>query len=306
MKNTIWFLYFCMLIVGLMLLGANTARVQSDLILPFTFGAAAGYLNVSDGRAHAFDGTNTVNKFGNNLDVDAAEESIWDADDLNSNAAGPARCWTNLSSTAKALYISSDDENDASDNDDVQFAVEGLDSSWDPKTETGVQLGVASAGGTVFAQIGTTTWLRVNRAYVTSTNAPTGNIYIHDDATDADADGIPDEIATDTVAVITAGESQTLQACYTVADGFKALMTGYCIGNVSGSGAVNFRLRKSVSNAASRTQEYQSLAANTSMCVTKNPPIVFDERTDIELTAIGSGATNKDVSGTFDLVLMPE
>ena len=94
--------------VGVLLLGSHTARVENSLWLPFEYGAAAGYLNVEDDRSHPFKFTATVNKFGFNADLDTAEESIWDADDLPTEGDGPARCFTVLGTTAALLVISSD------------------------------------------------------------------------------------------------------------------------------------------------------------------------------------------------------
>jgi len=302
------FLLVAALISALVFSLGIAMRVVDDTIAPFTYAAAAGWLNVDDGREFALKGTHTVNKFGFNADVDASEESIWDADDLPTEGDGPARCFTNMGTTAAALYISSDDENDASDNNAVTVTVEGLDANWNVVTESDVALGVASAGGTVFAQVGTATWLRVNRAYVTSTSAAVGNVYIGLDDVDGGTDGIPDTIATDSIAVITAGENQTLQACYTVPADFTALVSQFCIGNLSQAAAaqdVTFRLRRSVEGAASRTTELMTLADSVQTCVEHDPPAIFGEKTDIELTAIAGGAS-QGASGTFDVVLVPE
>ena len=287
-------------LTALFLMGSHSARVQGDLVLPFTYGAAAGYLNVDDGRSHPFKGTSTVNKFGFNDDMDQTEESIWDGNDLG----GPLRCFTIIGTTAVALYVSSDDENDASDNNGVEVTVEYLDANWDDQTVTAA-LGVASAGGTVFAQVGTEVIMRVNRAY-TGDVAAVGNIYIATDTTDGDADGIPDDIANQYVAGITIGEGQTLQACYTVPNGTVALMTRFFVGNASSVGNILYRLRASVEGAASRTKELHPVGSATPWLVPHDPPLRFAEKTDLELTGDGITGANNDASGTFDLVLIPE
>jgi hypothetical protein len=295
---------FCMLVIAMLfLIGAHSGSVKTDSIdMPFSYVAAAGYLNTSDNREHAFKGTVTVNKFGRNADSDAQEESVWDGNDLG----GPIRCFDVIGTTAVALYLSSDDENDASDNNAVTVTVEYLDANWDPQS-LDVALGAASAGGTVFAQIGSGTIMRINRMYVTSSTAPAGNIYAGIDDVDGNADGIPDTILTDLVAGISIGENQTLQACYTVPNNFTALLTQYCTTNVTTAGnrTAVFRLRKSVEGAASRVQELLDLADTVYQCTTHNPPVVFAEKTDIELTATASGA-DASTSGTFDLIIVPE
>jgi hypothetical protein len=251
--------------------------------------------------ALGYGSSDTVNKFGYNADVDTAEESIWDADDLPAEGDGPARCFTNIDvDTPVAIYVSSDDATDA----ELGIEIEVLDGTW-ASSMVAMELGVAAATtGTVYAQVGSTTLLRVNRAFATG-DAFTGNIYIHIDAADADTDGVPDTPATDTIAVITAGENQTLQACYTVPLGFAAVVNQFCTSNITaGIQTIDFRLRRSIEGAASRTTELYTLANGTYACTQHDPPIKFTEKTDIELTADASGV-NALASGTFDIVLVP-
>lgn len=246
----------------------------------------------------------TVNKFGFNVDVEATEESIWDVDDLPTNSDGPVRCFANMNSgttpTAAALYISSDDENDASDNDGISIVVEYLDADWDLASTT-VALGLASASGTVFAQIGSATIMRVNRAYAAGA-APSGNIYIGKDDVDGGTDGVPDTIATDAVAAITIGENQTRQACYSVPNGYNAFMTNWCFSNEgTGDSAVTFRIRSSINGAAARVQILLDQADEVATCNRLEPPLAFEEKTDIEITGVASSDAG---AGTFDLVLI--
>jgi hypothetical protein len=239
----------------------------------------------------------TVNKFGRNQDSDTTEDAIWEGSDLG----GPIRCFDVIGTTAAALYLSSDDENDAA----KEVTVEYLDASWDTQS-VNVTLGAASAGGTVFAQIGSETILRINRMYATST-ALVGNIYAGTDTADGDADGIPDTVLTELVAGIVIGENQTLQACYTVPNGYVALLTQFCTSNLNtaANATATTRLRKSVEGAASRVQEILALDETVYQCTEHDPPVMFDEKTDIELTNVSS-ANNASVTGTFDLILVPK
>jgi hypothetical protein len=245
----------------------------------------------------------TANVFGQNADNDAALESIWDGSDL----AGPVRCFDVIGTAAVALYISSDDENDASDNNAVSVTVEALDANWDPVTIE-APLGVASAGGTVFAQVGTVILMRVNRAFVSSTNVALGNIYIGIDPVDSGANGIPDTVLTELVAGIVIGNNQTQQACYTVPDNYNAFLTHFCATNpdTAANAVTVFGLRSSVEGAASRAQELFTLAESTTQCfehAPHSPPILFTQRTDIELTS-ESNSADAAASGSFDLVLI--
>jgi hypothetical protein len=243
----------------------------------------------------------TVSKFGANLDVDATEESIWDMNDLPTAGTGPARCFTNMAAAAN-LYVSSDDNADATD----EITIEVLDANYVFSTIV-MDLGAISGTGTAFTQIGAATLLRVNRAYASDV-AFTGNIYIHKDS-DADdsTDGIPDTPATDIVAGITAGEDQTLQACYTVPAGYHAFITNSCVVNTSEAAAgtaVTFRQRKTEFGASSsRTQLLITLGDETSECVSINPPVRLEAKTDFEYTGGGVGVLNQGTAATFGMYL---
>jgi hypothetical protein len=259
-------------------------------MIPFDHAASVGILS----------GYYTVSKFGRNAIITSAsvEESVWDAPDLPSTAAGPLRCFTNITDTASPIYISSDDEADAG----TTVLVEWLDATW-AANETIVTLGADNTEtGTEFALIGTA--LRVNRAYAVSA-AIAGNIYIHIDSVDgATKDGEPDTPATDIIAVITAGENQTLQACYTVPLGFNALMTSKCMSNtgVGGSDVITYRERKQTDNGPSKTQELLGLGDDLSVCPDIHPPKTYAEKTDIEITG---AALTQAATATFGLILIP-
>lgn len=292
-----------LLVVGVAALLMGFATRVVDYHMPsFELGAAMGWLNQDDGRSFALKGTYSVNKFGYNANADGGvEESIWDMDDIAGADTGPIRCFANLT-TAAPLCISSDNAADA----ELGVTVELLDANYNLSMveET---LGVAAVtSGTVGTNpLGTGSYLRVNRAYATGDEL-TGNIYIHKDCTaDTGNDGVPDTPATDIVAGITAGENQTLQACYTVPAGFSAALLGWCKSNIRNGGvatAATFRWRKSVEGAASRNQSQISLGNETSQCTDVNPPGLFTEKTDIEITAL---STTQAVSGDFGLLLIP-
>lgn len=272
-------------------------------LLPQTAGAGDDLFGISSNTIASPRYTETV--FGFNNSVASTEESIWDGDDASGAANGPVRCFANLNSgvtpTAAALYISSDDENDASDNNAVSVTVEALDANWDPITIV-APLGAATASGTAFVQIGSVTLMRVNKAYVT-TAAPAGNIYIGKDSADGGTDGIPDTIATDHVAQIAIGANETRQACYSVPNDYNAFLTDWCASNLSGNGTADvvFRIRESVNGAAARVRLRLNLGDTISECQTLSPPLRFAEFTDIEFTGV---STADDAGVTFGLVLI--
>jgi hypothetical protein len=128
---------------------------------------------------------------------------------------------------------------------------------------------------------------------------------LHTDAVDGGSDGIPDVPATQIIAVITAGEDQTLQACYIVPLGFDALLLNWCKSNASQGAAgtaVTFRWRKTESGGTSRNQSMISLGDETTICNDESPPIRFPEKTKIEVT--GSDATNQAAAAKFGLILV--
>lgn len=248
--------------------------------------------------------------YGFNNAVETAEESIWFGDDLPTEDAGPLRCFANMNTgttpTAANLYISSSDEGDAPAGDTtlgVLFTVEALDANWDPITITGVNLGVANAGGTLFKQIGSVTLMRINKVTVTSA-AATGDIYIGlDHTTDTAADGVPDTIATDSVAVIDIGQNETAMACYSVPNDYNAFLTEWCISDLGlqGTAATTFRIRASVNGAASTVKTHLNVVEDAEECHTVSPPMYFGEKTDIEFTGL---STDDDATASFSLVLI--
>jgi hypothetical protein len=235
-------------------------------------------------------GAYSVHKFGYNADVDTTEESVWDGND----AGGPGRCFTVLT-TAQALYLSSAS---ASDNTTKSVVIDGLDANYE-RVQSAVTL-----NGLGFVAAGT--WLRVNRMYMVG-GANVGRIYLHtDDADAAVADGIPDSPSTQIVATITAGESQTLQSCYTVPAGFTAYIAAQCITNAGTGGAnsITFRGRVSTTGAEPRRVQFKiTLGQNNAECREVHPMATLPEKTDFEITA--SNSTSQAASGFFDMLLIP-
>lgn len=242
-----------------------------------------------------------VDKHGINADLDTGEESIWDADDLPTEGDGPARCFVNVGTTPIDFYVSSDNAADAT----LEISLDIIGNDWAASTVT-MDLGAtAASSGTVYTQIGASTLLRVNRAHATD-DAFTGNIYIHTDVADTGTDGVPDIPATQIVAVITAGENKTQQACLTVPLGFSFGMNQDCTSNVTtpGTRSVTYRIRSSTNGGAPLNNEQHQVADGVYRCTPHNPPIVFVEKTDIEITGVSTGA-DAVVGATFDGILFP-
>ena len=257
----------------------------------------AVYFSVGQAAALGMLGSiTTVNKFGHNQDADTTRDSLSDVSDFG----GPLRCFT-VPGTAAALYLSSDDENDAGGSITVQYV-----NADRVAKEIEVTLGVASAGGTAFVQIGSETIYWINRMFPTTT-AMVGNIYAGIDATDGNADGIPDTPLTDLVSVIDLLEQQTMSACFSIEAGFVGLIHQFCVSDVNvpgAAGSVTFRLQRAVDGGAMRTTEPFHLGEGLSDCVAHVLPIFFPEKTDVELNT-ESSANDSLVTGTFDILLVP-
>jgi hypothetical protein len=273
MRKSLWLI--ALILIATTLIAARYISIS----VPMTLGEA---ISLGQVGSAVF----SVNKFGAASEVDQTEESVSDAGDLPSAGAGPDRCFANMA-TAAALYISSDDATDAG----LGVTVEALDENWATTTIAATLGADTGATGTEFVQIGSADLLRINRAYATSA-ALTGNIYMHKDSVDIAAkDGIPDTPSTDIVAVITAGENQTLQACYTVPASHRAILKQWCVSDEN--------------TAANATGEFRiTLAEAEYRCTPHDPPLAFGEKTDIEITADMS-ANDGAATGTFDLVVAP-
>jgi hypothetical protein len=286
-----------------LLLGLGVALVAL-LLLAASFKSLVqvdGYLGVAGGNS----GLTAVSKFGANLDVDANEETIYQGEDLV--AGSPLRIFTNQAA-AYDLYISSSANADAT----LTIVVEGVDDEWAAASAT-VTLVAGGGPGTATTAVpsGSTSdqWLRVNRAYNTGSSDLAGIVFLHT-STDAGADGIPDTPASEMITGIAIGENQTLQAAFTVPDGFRGAVTQVCASVLATSGtttAATMRLRaRLVQGQILRTQSVSALTRGATACRNLKPYLSYAARTDLEMTAISTGAANLVISGQFGIVLLPE
>jgi hypothetical protein len=133
----------------------------------------------------------TVFKFGFNPDVDSSQETIWDVGGIY---AYPG--------SAVAMTVTSAAGTPATDNG-VKVFIQGLDGDCNEVSE---EVTLAGAGTATTTQ----TFFRVFRAYVSGSQAPTGNLNITNGAT--------------TYARITLGENQTLMALWTVPAGYTGFL----------------------------------------------------------------------------------
>jgi len=215
----------------------------------------------------------SIFKFGFNPDVDASLETVWAQGGLYSYL-----------SAASTLYISSSSTADDVAGTGARTAtVSGLDANYDEVSVTvdldgqnGVQLGDAS------------NWIRVNRITVDTAGSGgqnAGVLYVGTEA--SPTVGVP----TNKYATVAIGDNQTLMALWTVPRNFEAYLlqvdvtvattqnNKYCTPSLVARpyGGVFQVKDKFVTSESSHHQEYPI-------------PVKFDEKTDIEIRAIGDSA----------------
>lgn len=233
---------------------------------------------------------NAVNKFGFNFDIDTGgSEDIWDQGGLYTFLAAAATC-----------YISSDVEAD----NDIEITVEGLDADWNEVVQTAE---TDHTDGRTFVALATDL-IRVNRAYVSGDTAPTGNIYISSDNTDAGGDGIPDT-ASNIKAKITAGYNQTLQAVYSVPDG-EVARVHFWYANV-GRGAAATPIEVVVGiyvkefGGVARCKELTCLGLGGDYGRDWHMALKVPAKSDLFVRCISTSADNVKMGAGFDLVREP-
>ena len=223
-------------------------------------------------------GAITVNKFGSNPDVGTTEETIWTN---GGNITWPAAAFT--------AYIVSSDAADASAGTGARtVTVSGLDADYKVKTAS-----VTLNGTSAVAISGT--WLRINRAFVTSSGTgggAAGNITIQDVG------------ATVVYANLSAG-NQTQMAVYTVPAGHTLYLDQItftaAVSTGSNSAVVKLDTRDFGSNTF-RTRYIADLQSGE-LINSLQYPIALPEKTDIEARAVMSAGT-ASISAFFEGVLI--
>ena len=212
----------------------------------------------------------TVFKFGFNPDINSAEETIWDVGGIYA-----------YPSSAVAMTVTTDAATPANDNG-VKVIVFGLDEDYN---EVNQEVTLAGAGTATTTQ----TFLRVFRAYVSGSQAPTGNLNITNDAT--------------TYARITLGENQTLMAMWTVPAGYTGFIdhVNIATGTTNANQYITAQLVQRTQGGVFRVMMKQTLGAGGVADFLIRYPILVPEKTDLEVRAESSGANNL-VSANFSIV----
>ena len=209
-------------------------------------------------------------KFGFNPDINGDEETIWDAGGIYA-----------YPSSAVAMTVTTDAATPANDNG-VKVIVFGLDEDYN---EVNQEVTLAGAGTATTTQ----TFLRVFRAYVSGSQAPTGNLNITNGST--------------TYARITLNENQTLMAMWTVPAGYTGYFDHFNVatGTTNANQYVAIRAIQRNFGGVFRTMIKQTIGSGGVADFVIKYPIEVQEKTDIEMRASSSGSNNL-VSADFSVV----
>lgn len=239
-------------------------------------------LQVSRGQV-AYHRTNF--KFGFNPDVDDALETVWAQGGLYSYL-----------SAASVLTVSSSNANDTAAGTGARTVeIFGLDASYNEISET-ISLNGQTAVNT------SQSYLRINRAIVRTAGSGGQNAGVIYAGTGTVTAGVPANIYT----TIAAGDNQTLMALWTVPAGYTAYLhevlvtvatvqnNKYCTATLVARplGQVFQVKDKFVISEGSHDQSY-------------NFPLKFDEKTDIEVRAIGDSlSADIAISAGLDILFI--
>jgi len=212
----------------------------------------------------------TVFKFGFNPDVNSSEETIWDVGGIYA-----------YPSSAVAMTVTTDAGTPANDNG-VKVIVFGLDEDYN---EVNDEVTLAGAGTATTTQ----TFLRVFRAYVSGSQAPTGNLNITNGGT--------------TYARITLGENQTLMALWTVPAGYTGFLdhVNIATGTTNANQYVTAQIVQRTQGGVFRVMMKQTLGSGGVADFILRYPIEVSEKTDLEVRAESSGSNNL-ISANFSIV----
>lgn len=208
-----------------------------------------------------------VHKFGFNTSVTTSATLIW-------NGGGD---YTYPTSAAQLGVVGT------STTDNSQITVEGLDADYNEVSN------IVTLNGTTTVTT-SASYIRSYRAFVSDDNEPAGDVTITHSGTD--------------IAVISADEGQTLMATYTVPAGYTAYLYQLVFGGAAevANKFLTIRLRSREPGGIFRTQAKYTTASQTFEEVMEFP-LVYTEKTDIEITAQASSQVQQ-ASAMFDLLLI--
>lgn len=227
-------------------------------------------------------GSSSVNKFGENPDIDTGTvpEDIWDFGGTYT-----------FSTTTDIDSISSSETGDT-----IEIIIQGLDVNWELVTQA-----VTLDGQTRVAL--TTPLIRCFRAYNPNGTLLVGTVYIYVNGTLAG--GVPTD-STTVRAIITPEHQQTMMCIYTIPSGKSGLLLGsYVSLSNTRATAAKLVMRGRTFNGVFRTMASVALATVGNSSFIRKPavPSFIPEKTDIVMRCTEVTANGTSIAGGFDLIL---
>jgi len=221
------------------------------------------------------EGASAYYKFGFSEVVSTSEVTIW-----------PDASLYVFPTTAVTMNVSSTSNTDQTGGGGAATVIiEGLDANYDEVIET-----VNTSGNAGVAT--STSFLRINRAYVTNVGANAtndGHIFI---GTGGITGGVPDVF----YANVEAGEGQTLQAVYTVPRNHTAFITGFTAAHGKSANEATFRFKQRNNGFGFRMLD-KFILLQDNLVQPYTPPRKIEQETDIMATAQANAGT---VDATFN------
>jgi len=242
-----------------------------------------------------FRGISVVNKFGNNPDVDdfdaaATAETVWYGGGLYT-----------FPTTAETIRVQAGGNaaDDAGGAGARTITVNGLDENWEEASE------VLTLAGALASAASTTTFIRINTAYVT--DCGTYNAGNTGDIT------IENTITNNTLAIIAAEKGRTQLGMYSVPAGKTAYILNFSVSaNRTGSTATNVvvdlytHADADVSTAPFTGRQIRGNYSSNLGAISTDPgriPIVLTEKSDIEPIVSYCNQANVSVNVFYDILL---
>lgn len=232
-------------------------------------------LNVSRGKVR---GAFHVVKFGDNDDIDAQLETVWDAGGV----------YTYLTSASTLTVTSTSPSSDTSGGTGARtVVVQGLDENYVSVEE---EITVGTTGGVLF--------YRVFRAFVKSAGSTGSNV-----GTLTISAGGTTLASIRVVGSPTAyGLGQTFMALYSVPSGYTGYVFQWDVSTAKSPGDI-YLMKRLYDENAWRAQDTIHTNENSVERVYKFP-IKFEEKSDIEVRAIAHTTGNMKVASTFCILLV--
>jgi len=214
---------------------------------------------------------------GVNAAVSTSYENIWPV----------AATYTFLAAAGTLYMASSDQTNDP----ELEITIEGLDANWNRQVVTQA-LSATDARTPILVGSATTTWIRVNNAYVSDATAITGNVSIAREDAGTWSAGAPGT-ATNTLAYVSAADQTSKQAVYSCSANEEAYGFVLYMNNNSAD-ATNFRVRVREFGGAFIVAWTSPAVNNTSSTKEFFLPITVRSKADIIVEAIATAASDVD------------